>query len=88
MNFARDLINEPSNRLTPRMLAAKAEAMAKEVGLGIEILDERKDLRAEDGRVDRRRAGQRRAAPRDRRSLHAGKCQARRSGTRIRRQRP
>jgi leucyl aminopeptidase len=41
-NFARDLINEPSNRLTPRMLAAKAEAMAKEVGLGIEILDERK----------------------------------------------
>jgi leucyl aminopeptidase len=41
-NFARDLINEPSNKLTPRMLAAKAEAMAKEVGLGIEILDERK----------------------------------------------
>jgi leucyl aminopeptidase len=41
-NFARDLINEPSNYLTPRMLAAKAEAMAKEVGLGIEILDERK----------------------------------------------
>src|SRR5271156_7021608 len=41
-NFARDLINEPSNRLTPRMLAARAEAMAKEVGLGVEILDERK----------------------------------------------
>ena len=41
-NFARDLINEPSNYLTPTMLAAKAEAMAKEVGLGIEILDERK----------------------------------------------
>jgi leucyl aminopeptidase len=41
-NFARDLINEPSNRLTPRILAAKAEAMAKEVGLGVEILDERK----------------------------------------------
>jgi leucyl aminopeptidase len=41
-NFARDLINEPSNRLTPRILAAKAEAMAKEVGLKIEILDERK----------------------------------------------
>ena len=41
-NFARDLINEPSNKLTPRMLAARAEAMAKEVGLGIEILDERK----------------------------------------------
>jgi leucyl aminopeptidase len=41
-NFARDLINEPSNRLTPRMLAAKAEAMAKEAGLSVEILDERK----------------------------------------------
>jgi len=40
--FARDLINEPSNRLTPRMLAEKAEAMAREAGLGIEILDERK----------------------------------------------
>ncbi|MGH9707045.1 MAG: leucyl aminopeptidase [Candidatus Acidiferrales bacterium] len=42
LNFARDLINEPSNKLTPRMLAAKAEAMAKEAGLGVEILDERK----------------------------------------------
>ncbi|MGH9718227.1 MAG: leucyl aminopeptidase [Candidatus Acidiferrales bacterium] len=41
-NFARDLINEPSNRLTPRMLAARAEAMAKEAGLAVEILDERK----------------------------------------------
>jgi leucyl aminopeptidase len=41
-NFARDLINEPSNKLTPRLLASKAEAMAKEAGLGIEILDERK----------------------------------------------
>lgn len=41
-NFARDLINEPSNRLTPRMLAARAEAMAKEAGLSVEILDERK----------------------------------------------
>jgi leucyl aminopeptidase len=41
-NFARDLINEPSNRLTPKMLAARAETMAKEGGLGIEVLDERK----------------------------------------------
>jgi leucyl aminopeptidase len=40
--FARDLVNEPSNKLTPKILAAKAEAMAKDVGLGIEILDERK----------------------------------------------
>ncbi len=41
-NFARDLINEPSNRLTPRMLAERAQAMAKEAGLSIEILDEHK----------------------------------------------
>jgi leucyl aminopeptidase len=42
MNFARDLINEPSNKMTPRILASHAEAMAKEAGLSIEILDERK----------------------------------------------
>jgi leucyl aminopeptidase len=42
VNFARELINEPSNKLTPRMLAARAEQMAKEAGLAIEILDERK----------------------------------------------
>ena len=41
-SFARDLINEPSNKLTPRILAAKAEAMAREAGLGVDILDERK----------------------------------------------
>jgi leucyl aminopeptidase len=41
-NFARDLVNEPSNKLTPRILADKAEAMAKEAGLTIEVLDEKK----------------------------------------------
>jgi leucyl aminopeptidase len=41
-NFARDLVNEPSNRLTPRILAEKAEAMAKSAGLVVEILDEKK----------------------------------------------
>ncbi len=41
-NFARDLINEPSNKLTPRVLAEKAEAMAKQAGLAVEILDEKK----------------------------------------------
>jgi leucyl aminopeptidase len=41
-NFARDLVNEPSNKLTPRILAEKAAAMAKEVGLAVEILDEKK----------------------------------------------
>jgi leucyl aminopeptidase len=41
-NFTRDLVNEPSNKLTPRILAEKAQAMAKEAGLGVEILDEKK----------------------------------------------
>ena len=41
-NFTRDLINEPPNRLTPKILAQRAEAMANEVGLGNEVLDERK----------------------------------------------
>lgn len=40
-NFTRDLVNEPSNRLTPRMLAERAEAMAKEAGLSCEVLDEK-----------------------------------------------
>jgi leucyl aminopeptidase len=41
-NFTRDLVNEPSNKLTPRILAERAEAMAKEAGLAVEILDEKK----------------------------------------------
>src|SRR5467141_458516 len=41
-NFTRDLVNEPSNKLTPRILADRAEAMAKEAGLAVEILDEKK----------------------------------------------
>jgi leucyl aminopeptidase len=41
-NFARDLVNEPSNKLTPKILAESAEAMAKEAGLAVEILDEKK----------------------------------------------
>jgi leucyl aminopeptidase len=41
-NFARDLINEPSNKLTPRVLAEKAQAMAKESGLAADVLDEKK----------------------------------------------
>ena len=41
-NFTRDLVNEPSNKLTPKILAEKAEAMAKEAGLAVEILDEKK----------------------------------------------
>jgi leucyl aminopeptidase len=38
-NFTRELVNEPANLLTPLVMAAKAEAMAKEAGLDCEILD-------------------------------------------------
>jgi len=41
-NFTRDLVNEPSNKLTPQILAEKAAAMAKDAGLAIEVLDEKK----------------------------------------------
>src|SRR4029079_2155358 len=37
--FARDLANEPGNILTPTELAARAEAMASDVGLGCKIYD-------------------------------------------------
>jgi leucyl aminopeptidase len=40
--WARDMINEPSNRLTPRMLAERAETMAREAGLEIDVLDEKR----------------------------------------------
>ncbi len=35
-NFTRDLVNEPSNRMTPTMLAHRAKKMAGEVGLKCE----------------------------------------------------
>ena len=41
-NFARDLVNEPSNKLTPRILGERAEAMAREAVLAVEVLDERR----------------------------------------------
>ena len=40
MNFTRDLANEPPNILTPTEMARRAQEMAKEMGLKIEILDE------------------------------------------------
>jgi len=39
-NFTRDLVNEPANVMTPTLLADRARAMAAEVGLECEILDE------------------------------------------------
>ncbi len=38
-NFARDLVNEPPNELTPSELANRAVAMAKQSGLEYEVLD-------------------------------------------------
>jgi leucyl aminopeptidase len=40
VNFARDLKNEPANRLNPQILAQRAQQMAAEAGLECEILDE------------------------------------------------
>jgi leucyl aminopeptidase len=39
-NFARDVINEPSNLMTPRELAHRAEEVAEKYGLAIDVLDE------------------------------------------------
>jgi len=36
-NFTRDLVNEPGNRMTPVIMAERAEKMCKEVGLQCEI---------------------------------------------------
>jgi leucyl aminopeptidase len=38
-NFARDLVNEPANKLTPGALAEAARQMASDQGLGFELLD-------------------------------------------------
>ena len=46
-NFTRDLVNEPSNRMTPAILAERAQKMAEETGLKCEVLgpEEIKDLK-------------------------------------------
>jgi leucyl aminopeptidase len=36
-NFTRDLVNEPSNRMTPTIMAERARKMAAEVGLKCEV---------------------------------------------------
>jgi leucyl aminopeptidase len=38
-NFTRELVNEPSNHMTPTILANRAQEMAKEVGLTCEVYD-------------------------------------------------
>jgi leucyl aminopeptidase len=41
-NFTRELVNEPSNKLTPRVLADRAAAMARDAGLAADVLDEKR----------------------------------------------
>ena len=41
-NEARTLANMPGNDLTPQMFADRAKAIAKDAGLGVEVLDEKK----------------------------------------------
>jgi leucyl aminopeptidase len=41
-NVARGLSNEPGNVLTPQEFAERASKLAKDVGLGVEVLDEKK----------------------------------------------
>ncbi len=72
-NFTRELGNEPSNLLTPRLLADRAEAMAREAGLAIEILDEKRIEALKMGALHGRRAWQRRTPAHDCDYLHARK---------------
>jgi leucyl aminopeptidase len=46
-NFTRDLVNEPSNRMTPTILAERARRMCEEVGLKCEVYgaDKLKELK-------------------------------------------
>lgn len=39
-NFTRELVNEPSNRMTPEMLADRARKMAADFDIDCEVLDE------------------------------------------------
>jgi leucyl aminopeptidase len=41
-NAAREFANEPGNSLTPRVFADRAQAMARQAGLGVEVLDEQR----------------------------------------------
>ena len=41
-NLARELSNEPANNLTPRVFAERAAGIAREAGLAVEVLDEKR----------------------------------------------
>ena len=42
VNFTRDLANEPGGYLTPTILAARAQEVAKKFGLSIDVLDQKR----------------------------------------------
>jgi leucyl aminopeptidase len=41
-NLARAMANEPSNRLTPRVFADRAQALATDAGLAVDVYDEKR----------------------------------------------
>ena len=61
-NFTRDLVNEPSNRMTPTILAERAKKMCQEVGLKCEVYGADKIKELKDGRILERRPGFRRTS--------------------------
>src|SRR5262249_32674072 len=42
INFTRELANEPGGHLTPTVLADRARGVAKDFGLGIDVLDQKR----------------------------------------------
>ncbi len=68
-NFTRDLVNEPSNRMTPTILADRAKKMAAEVGSEMRSLRRGQDQGTEDGSFLERGPGLGRTARADRPAL-------------------
>ena len=71
-NFARALVNEPGNVLTPRFWGSARRRCAREVGLQCEVYSTDEAAGVEDGGVLGGGAGFRGAAGADRDDLRAG----------------
>ncbi len=70
-NFTRSLVNEPSNAMTPTILAQRAQEMAVRCGLECEVLGPEKIRELKMGAFWAVAQGSRRARQTDRHSLHA-----------------
>ena len=70
-NFARDLVNEPGNRMTPTILADARQSHVRRDRPGVRNLWSRQNQRAEDGRVLERLARLRRRTAADHHALRA-----------------